>query len=140
MWSDAGGSMATARFRPSAPGSSADEGNVVMFGIAPHERVTLTMHPGNVLVTLQQPRRSRRRHDSTGRPDEDLSAYARVLDDARGADHRRFVQRDLIEATWRIFDGVLDADLPLQVYEQGSAGPAIEVREAQRAVETMPAP
>lgn len=61
--------------------------------------------------------------DESYRSSEALSAYARMFDDARRGDHSQFVRRDVVEASWRIVDGVLDpAERPMP-YAQGTAGP-----------------
>jgi glucose-6-phosphate 1-dehydrogenase len=51
-------------------------------------------------------------------------AYERLLGDAIAGDSRRFAREDSVEATWRIVQPALDGPAPVQLYAQGSWGPA----------------
>ena len=61
--------------------------------------------------------------DESYRSAESLSAYARLFEDARRGDHSQFVRRDVVEASWRIVNKVLDAAVRPMAYAQGTAGP-----------------
>jgi glucose-6-phosphate 1-dehydrogenase len=49
--------------------------------------------------------------------------YQRLIGDASRGDQSLFAGEDLVEAAWRVVDGVLDDKTPLHVYEPGTWGP-----------------
>src|ERR1700733_15189412 len=60
------------------------------------------------------------RHHTAG----EKSPYERLLGDAIRGDTSLFTQDSSVEAAWRVIDPVLSAPPPVQVYEQGTWGPA----------------
>ena len=59
------------------------------------------------------------------RSSQELDAYARLFDDARRGDHSQFARADVVEASWRIIDAVLDGDQIPATYAQQSWGPPV---------------
>jgi glucose-6-phosphate 1-dehydrogenase len=53
----------------------------------------------------------------------ELAAYERLLGDALRGDPSNFARYDVVEAQWRIVDGVLDDATPVHPYEPGTWGP-----------------
>ena len=53
-------------------------------------------------------------------------AYETLLRDIAEGDQTLFVHADETEAAWRLYQPILDAHLPLQPYDSGSWGPALE--------------
>jgi glucose-6-phosphate 1-dehydrogenase len=49
--------------------------------------------------------------------------YQRLIGDASRGDQSLFAGEDLVEAAWRVVDGVLDDKTPLHAYEPGTWGP-----------------
>ncbi len=49
--------------------------------------------------------------------------YQRLIGDAMRGDAALFAREDLVEAAWRVVDGVLDGTTPPQLYEPGTWGP-----------------
>jgi glucose-6-phosphate 1-dehydrogenase len=49
--------------------------------------------------------------------------YERLIGDASRGDQSLFAGEDLVEAAWRVVDGVLDDKTPVHVYEPGTWGP-----------------
>jgi glucose-6-phosphate 1-dehydrogenase len=49
--------------------------------------------------------------------------YQRLIGDATRGDQSLFAGEDLVEAAWRVVNGVLDDRTPLHVYEPGTWGP-----------------
>jgi glucose-6-phosphate 1-dehydrogenase len=49
--------------------------------------------------------------------------YQRLIGDASRGDQSLFAGEDLVEAAWRVVNGVLDDKTPLHVYEPGTWGP-----------------
>ena len=66
-------------------------------------------------------------------PKLDMLPYERLLGDAMRGDALLFGRQDAIEAQWRIVDPILDAEMPLYSYDQGSWGP----KEADRLISTV---
>jgi len=64
----------------------------------------------------------------TRQPAADRPPYQRLLGDAMNGVDELFTRQDLIDAQWRVVDGVLDDAAPLYFYRPGSWGP----READR--------
>jgi glucose-6-phosphate 1-dehydrogenase len=52
-----------------------------------------------------------------------VSPYERLLADAMEGDEELFSRQDVVEASWRIVDPVLDDATPVHPYAQGSWGP-----------------
>jgi glucose-6-phosphate 1-dehydrogenase len=55
--------------------------------------------------------------------DQETEAYERLLGDAIRGDATLFGRQDTIEAQWRVVEPVLNAALPVHLYESGSWGP-----------------
>ncbi|MEO8739821.1 MAG: hypothetical protein ABI537_08970 [Casimicrobiaceae bacterium] len=53
----------------------------------------------------------------------EMDAHERILGDAMIGDSTLFAREDCVEEAWRIVDPVLDAKVPVLVYEPGSWGP-----------------
>jgi glucose-6-phosphate 1-dehydrogenase len=51
-------------------------------------------------------------------------AYERLIADAMKGRHALFARQDGVEAAWRIVDPILDAELPVHLYDPGTWGPA----------------
>jgi glucose-6-phosphate 1-dehydrogenase len=98
----------------------ARHGNYVRFRLSPDLTIAVgarAKHPGE---------------DMTGDPVElsvvenvegHMDAYERLLGDAMNGDGILFAREDVIEASWAIVEPVLNASLPLALYESGSPGP-----------------
>ena len=98
----------------------ARHGNYVRFRLSPGLTIAVgarAKHPGE---------------DMTGDPVElsvvenvegHMDAYERLLGDAMNGDGILFAREDVIEASWAIVEPVLNASLPLALYESGSPGP-----------------
>jgi len=56
-------------------------------------------------------------------PADDMPPYERLLGDAMRGDRSLFGSEAGVEAQWRVVDGVLSNDLPLQFYDSGTWGP-----------------
>jgi glucose-6-phosphate 1-dehydrogenase len=56
--------------------------------------------------------------------DDEAEAYERLLTDGMRGDALLFVREDAVEASWRVFDGVLAPSEPPLPYQPGSWGPA----------------
>lgn len=65
------------------------------------------------------------RHPEAG----EMDAYERVLSEAMQGDTTQFAREDYIDEAWRIVDPVLDVDIPVHPYAEGSWGPqqALEI-------------
>ena len=50
--------------------------------------------------------------------------YQRLIGDAARGDQMLFAREDMVEAAWRIVDGILDDRTPVHDYEPGTWGPA----------------
>jgi len=61
------------------------------------------------------------------RSESEKSPYERLLGDAIRGDTSLFTQDDCVEAAWRVVDPILTAAEPVQVYDQGTWGPASSV-------------
>jgi glucose-6-phosphate 1-dehydrogenase len=61
------------------------------------------------------------------RSESEKSPYERLLGDAIRGDTSLFTQDDCVEAAWRVVDPILTAAEPVQVYDQGTWGPAASV-------------
>ncbi|MFL5395518.1 MAG: glucose-6-phosphate dehydrogenase [Myxococcales bacterium] len=55
---------------------------------------------------------------------KDIEPYDELLGDAVAGDSFRFAREDYVEEAWRIVDPAIKASTPIQVYEQGTWGPA----------------
>ena len=53
-----------------------------------------------------------------------MDAYERLLTDAVDGDAELFSRQDIVEASWRVVDPILDGATPVVDYEPGSWGPA----------------
>ncbi|MGZ8578622.1 MAG: glucose-6-phosphate dehydrogenase [Actinomycetota bacterium] len=97
-----------------------DHPNHVVFGLGPDVSISLgarTKVPGDRLVGEDVELIAHRE------PGEDVSPYERLLVDAMHGDAELFSRQDIVEASWRIVDPVLDDATPLHLYPQGSWGP-----------------
>jgi glucose-6-phosphate 1-dehydrogenase len=56
-------------------------------------------------------------------PGEEVDAYERVLGDAMVGDATLFAREDYVEEAWRIVDPVLEAGIPVSIYEPVTWGP-----------------
>jgi glucose-6-phosphate 1-dehydrogenase len=54
---------------------------------------------------------------------EEIDAYERVLGDAMAGDATLFAREDYVEEAWRIVDPVLEAGIPVSIYEPATWGP-----------------
>ncbi len=57
-------------------------------------------------------------------PGERMEAYERLLTDAMMGDSELFSRQDIVEASWRVVDPILDDTTPVHPYEPGTWGPA----------------
>ena len=57
-------------------------------------------------------------------PGERMAPYERLLTDALAGDGELFSRQDIVEASWRIVDPILDDATPVHRYDRGSWGPA----------------
>ncbi|MBA3764916.1 MAG: glucose-6-phosphate dehydrogenase [Actinobacteria bacterium] len=57
-------------------------------------------------------------------PGERMEAYERLLTDAFEGDAELFSRQDIVDASWRVVDPILDGATPVVAYEPGSWGPA----------------
>ncbi len=57
-------------------------------------------------------------------PGERMEPYERLLTDALEGDAELFSRQDIVEASWRVVDPILDEATPVFGYEPGSWGPA----------------
>ena len=57
-------------------------------------------------------------------PGEGMEAYERLLTDAMVGDSELFSRQDIVEASWRVVDPILDDATPVHPYEPGTWGPA----------------
>ncbi len=57
-------------------------------------------------------------------PGDRMEAYERLLTDALEGDAELFSRQDIVEASWRVVDPILDRATPVFAYERGSWGPA----------------
>ncbi|MGH2539823.1 MAG: glucose-6-phosphate dehydrogenase [Actinomycetota bacterium] len=57
-------------------------------------------------------------------PGERMEPYERLLTDALAGDAELFSRQDIVEASWRVVDPILDGATPVFGYEPGSWGPA----------------
>jgi glucose-6-phosphate 1-dehydrogenase len=55
---------------------------------------------------------------------DDRLAYEELIEDAMMGNQRRFARQDYVEASWRLLDPILQAKLPVHIYEPGSWGPS----------------
>ena len=97
-----------------------EHANHVVFGLGPDVSISLgarTKLPGDRLVGEDIELVAHRE------PGEDVSPYERLLADAMHGDAELFSRQDIVEASWRIVDPVLDDATPLHLYPQGSWGP-----------------
>jgi glucose-6-phosphate 1-dehydrogenase len=108
--------------------------NYVRFTLAPHVAIDLgasTKRPGEGMtgepvtlsVVVREPQGQGVR----------LGPYERLLGDAMVGDATLFARQDVVEAAWAIVDPVLNAPMPLAMYDCGSWGPS----EASRLVERI---
>jgi glucose-6-phosphate 1-dehydrogenase len=57
-------------------------------------------------------------------PGERMEAYERLLTDAMDGDAELFSRQDIVEASWRVVDPILDDATPLSTYRPGTWGPS----------------
>jgi glucose-6-phosphate 1-dehydrogenase len=102
--------------------------NHVLFRLGPDVRISLgaraklageELEGENVELVAQQ---------GAGRP---VEPYDRLLTDAMEGDAELFSRQDIVEASWRVVDPILDDATPVFPYAQGSWGP----KEADRLLE-----
>ena len=60
--------------------------------------------------------------DVSGRLPE---AYRALIPDIIEGDQTLFVRADEVEASWRLYDPILDCDADIHPYEAGTWGPAV---------------
>lgn len=96
--------------------------NVLRMRMKPDSAITLELQskrPGDAMlsdsVALQIP---------SAEVSSSNDAYERLLDDAMDGDARLFGRQDGVEASWRIFDPILEDHHPVETYARGSWGPA----------------
>ncbi len=92
----------------------------MVFGLGPDVSISLgarTKVPGDRLVGEDVELIAHRE------PGVNVSPYERLLIDAMNGDAELFSRQDIVEASWRIVDPVLDDATPLHLYPQGSWGP-----------------
>ncbi len=53
----------------------------------------------------------------------DMLPYEELIEDAMVGNQRRFARQDYVEESWRLLDPILNANLPVRIYEPGSWGP-----------------
>jgi glucose-6-phosphate 1-dehydrogenase len=53
----------------------------------------------------------------------DMLPYEELIEDAMIGNQRRFARQDYVEASWRLLDPILSANLPIRKYAPGSWGP-----------------
>jgi len=53
----------------------------------------------------------------------DTLPYEELIEDAMMGNQRRFARQDYVEESWRLLDPILNAKLPVRIYEPGSWGP-----------------
>jgi glucose-6-phosphate 1-dehydrogenase len=56
-------------------------------------------------------------------PGERMEPYERLLTDAMMGDTELFSRQDIVEASWRVVDPLLDDATPVHLYEPGTWGP-----------------
>ncbi len=56
-------------------------------------------------------------------PGERMEPYERLLTDAMMGDTELFSRQDIVEASWRVVDPILDDATPVHLYEPGTWGP-----------------
>ena len=59
----------------------------------------------------------------SGRHEEEVAPYERLLEDALNGDGALFTREDAVEAAWAVVDPVLTRHHPAQPYPCGSWGP-----------------
>jgi glucose-6-phosphate 1-dehydrogenase len=94
--------------------------NHVVFGLGPDVSISLgarTKRPGEEMVGEDVDLIAHRE------PGQTVSPYERLLADAMEGDEELFSRQDVVEASWRIVDPVLDDATPVHPYAQGSWGP-----------------
>ena len=53
----------------------------------------------------------------------DMLPYEELIEDAMVGNQRRFARQDYVEESWKLLDPILQATLPIHIYEPGSWGP-----------------
>ena len=109
--------------------------NVLVITLQPNEGFDLRFEvkqPGSSLQ-LESQELSFRYEDALG-PVPD--AYQTLIRDIVEGDQTLFVRSDEVEASWRLYTPLLDAELPLQSYPAGSWGPDLKNANAVPAVLT----
>ncbi len=107
---------------PSADAACAVSPNVLIITLQPNEGFDLgfeVKRPGEPLQ-LETQRLHFRYHEAFGELPE---AYETLLYDVLQGDQTLFVHADEVEASWRLYTPLLEADLPLHPYPAGSRGP-----------------
>ena len=109
---------------PAGSGLGAFGADHLTFDLDESARVSLSFYgkrPGpGFLLDKQSMQFSLQETDST----DGLEAYQRLIRDAMLGDRTLFTTADGIERLWEISQPLLDADLPVHPYEQGSWGPS----------------
>jgi glucose-6-phosphate 1-dehydrogenase len=98
------------------------EPNQLRIQMAPEESIVLTMQARSSAIPLGTARTALTSTDSY-RPNEQLDAYARIIDDARCGDQTQFASCEVLEQSWRILDGIVHRTIGPQKYAPGSEGP-----------------
>ena len=98
--------------------------NVLLITLQPDEGFTLRFNvkaPGEPMIIETQALRFS--HDDVyGRLPE---AYRALIQDIIEGDQTLFVRADEVEASWRLYDPILDCDADIHPYEAGTWGPAV---------------
>jgi glucose-6-phosphate 1-dehydrogenase len=105
--------------------------NVLVITLQPDEGFDLSFEvkrPGEALE-LDTQTLSFRYEDAFGPAPE---AYETLLRDIMRGDQTLFVRADEVEASWKLYDPLLEAGLPLRPYPAGSWGPAADAQSAGR--------
>ncbi len=103
--------------------------NYLRFQLGKHDGVKLHLHakkPGEALIP--EPIDLEVSYAEALGPREE--AYQRLLDDAMEGDARRFGREDALDEQWRIVGPVLEEHAHVELYHEGSMGPAAADRLA----------
>jgi len=106
--------------------------NYLRFRLGPEFAIALGMRvirPGELGGELHGEDKELIAHED---PARETPPYERLLSEAMRGDQMLFAREDEIDAQWRVVEPVLGDVVPLQMYEQGSWGPAAADRLAPR--------
>jgi glucose-6-phosphate 1-dehydrogenase len=105
-------------FRESAP----TMGNYVRFRLGPDVGIALgasTKRAGETMEGELAELSMMRRQGG-----DEMDAYERLLRDAMRGDATLFDRQDAVEASWRIVEPLLNGNVPFDLYDEGTWGPA----------------